>query len=237
MLKKVETKKRHVVEKETPVNYRVPENIPVIPRFRAIVADPPWTKNMTGSGGSYGAAINHYDLMSLERIKALPVSELSAEDAYLFLWVMNSNVDEGLEVMKDWGFRHITMFHWIKPKLGMGNHLRNASETCLVGVRGKIKPRCRTQINWLISYPTIHSEKPREFTSVVERLTEGPYLELFCRRRPASCEKWYCWGNETKGGADIFIPGYPVPKYSFENDNAGKEENNTGAEDSDKEEV
>ena len=68
----------------------------------------------------------------------------------------------------------------------------------------------------MIGYPTQHSEKPREFTSVVERLSDGPYLELFCRRRPASNEKWYCWGNETENGADIYIPDYPVPKYSFE---------------------
>ncbi len=207
--------KRHIIEREAPAECRVPENIPEIPKFRAIVADPPWTKNMTGSG-DYGAAINHYDLMSLERIKAMPVEKLAADDAYLFLWVMNSNIDQGLEVMQAWGFRYITMYHWIKPKMGMGNHLRNASESCLLGVRGRIKPQCRTQINWYIGYPTEHSEKPHEFTSVVERLTAGPYLELFCRKRPASHEKWYCWGNETEEGADIFIPGYPVPEYSFE---------------------
>ena len=146
----------------------------------------------------------------------MPVSSLAADDAHLYLWVTNSNIDEGLEVIKAWGFRYITMFHWIKPKMGVGNYFRNASETCLFAVRGKLPPKCRTQINWLISYPTIHSEKPREFISVVERISSGPYLELFCRRRPASREKWYCWGNETEGGADIFIPGYPVPKYSFE---------------------
>ena len=83
-------------------------------------------------------------------------------------------------------------------------------------MRGKLPPKFRSQINWLISYPTSHSQKPREVISIVERISPGPYLELFCRRRPASRENWHCWGNETEGGADIFIPGYPVPKYSFE---------------------
>ena len=83
-------------------------------------------------------------------------------------------------------------------------------------MRGKAPAKFKSQINWMIGYPTQHSEKPREFTSVVERLSDGPYLELFCRRRPASNEKWYCWGNETENGADIYIPDYPVPKYSFE---------------------
>ena len=206
---------KHIIERTAPVNYRVPENIPPTPRFRALLVDAPWVRNQAGHG-SRGGAIRHYDLMSLERIKNMPVSSLAADDAHLYLWVTNSNIDEGLEVIKAWGFRYITMFHWIKPKMGVGNYFRNASETCLFAVRGKLPPKCRTQINWLISYPTIHSEKPREFISVVERISSGPYLELFCRRRPASREKWYCWGNETEGGADIFIPGYPVPKYSFE---------------------
>lgn len=211
--------KKHEIERATPTNYRVPENIPELPKFSAIVGDPAWMKNQTSSGkGNYGGAINHYPLMSLDRIKAMPVANLAAEDAHLYLWVTNSNIDEGLEVVKAWGFRYITMFHWIKPKMGVGNYLRNASETCIFAVRGKLPPKCRTQINWLISYPTVHSEKPREFISIVERISPGPYLELFCRRRPASTEKWYCWGNETEGGADLYIPGYPVPKYSWEQD-------------------
>ena len=206
----------HKIERTAPVNYRVPENIPPSIKYHTILADPPWVRQQTGRGG-YGGAIKHYDLMSLERIKNMPVSSLAADDAHLYLWVTNSNIDEGLEVIKAWGFRYITMFHWIKPKMGVGNYFRNASETCLFAVRGKLPPKCRTQINWLISYPTAHSEKPREFISVVERISSGPYLELFCRRRPASHEKWYCWGNETEGGGDIFIPGYPLGKYSFEN--------------------
>jgi N6-adenosine-specific RNA methylase IME4 len=31
----------------------------------------------------------HYDLMTLERIKAMPVNALAEENAYLWLWVTN----------------------------------------------------------------------------------------------------------------------------------------------------
>ena len=206
---------KHNIEKKAPESWRTPESIPPVPKFRTIVADPPWQKNQS-AGGSYGGAIKYYDLMSLERVKDMPVASLADDNAHLYLWVTNSNIDEGLEVVKAWGFRYITMFHWIKPKLGVGNYLRNASETCVFAVRGKLQPKCRNQINWLIGYPTAHSEKPREFISIVERVSPGPYLELFCRKRPASTEHWYCWGNETERGADLFIPGYPVPTYSFE---------------------
>ena len=51
--------------------------------------------------------------------------------------------------------------------------------------------------------------------SIIERLygncTER--LELFARLRPSN-PNWYCWGNESAGGSDIYIPGYPVPEYS-----------------------
>lgn len=219
--------KKHIIEKAAKVEQCIPESIPTIPKFRTIVADPPWTHNQT-SGGGYGGAIKHYDLMTIDRIKQMPIAELADDNAHLYLWVTNSNMDEGLDVVKAWGFRYITMFHWIKPKLGVGNYLRNASETCIFAVRGKLPPKCRTQMNWLIDYPTLHSEKPRQFVSIVEKVSPGPYLELFCRKRPASAGDWYCWGNETADGADIYIPGYPVPKYSFEQDNCDAENKEGG---------
>ena len=209
-------RRKHIIETEAPSTYRIPENIPEVPKFRCIVADPPWRRNQSSGDGRYGGAINHYPLMSLERIKNMPVADLAADNAHLYLWVTNSNIDEGLEVIKAWGFRFITVFHWIKPKIGVGNYFRNASESVLFAVRGSLPPKCRTQINWMIDYPTEHSVKPRSFISIVEKVSPGPYLELFCRRRPASCEPWLCWGNETEGGADLFIQGYPVPKYSWE---------------------
>ena len=153
---------KHKIERTAPVNYRVPENIPPAIKYHTIVADPPWTKNQTSGDSRYGGAVNHYPLMKLDLIKKLPVSDLAADDAHLYLWVTNSNIDEGLEVIKAWGFHYITMFHWIKPKMGVGNYFRNASETCLFAVRGKLPPKFRSQINWLISYPTSHSQKPRE---------------------------------------------------------------------------
>lgn len=212
---------KHKIEKEAPKDYRIPENIPGIPKFKCIYADPAWNKNQ---GGNWGA-LQHYDLMSLERIKQMPVAELADDNAHLWLWVTNSNIDEGLEVIKAWGFTYRTMFHWIKPRMGLGTYLRNASETCLFATRGKAPVKFKSQINWQIGYPTPnHSEKPRSFISIIERVSPAPYCELFCRKRPASSEKWYCWGNETEGGSDFYIPGYPVPKYSFEKGDDEKEE-------------
>ena len=204
--------RKYKIEREAPKNYRIPENIPTLPKFRTIVADPPWEKNQTGK---YGAG-NYYDLMTLDRIKAMPVSELADENAHLWLWVLNGNVDEGLEVIKAWGFTYRGMFHWLKPRMGLGQYLRNASESCLFATRGKAPVKTRNQMNWAWLPNGTHSEKPRELISTFERVSYGPYLELFCRKRPASTERWWCYGKETEGGSDIFIPGFPVDEYSFE---------------------
>ena len=210
---------KHQIERKVPDGYPVPRNIPTPPKFRTIVADPPWSKNQ---GGKYGA-INHYSLMSLDRIKDMPVAELADENAHLWLWVTNGNIDEGLEVIKAWGFTYRSMFLWIKPRMGLGTYLRNSSEVCLFATRGKAPVMFKGQMNWaLMPVTRVHSEKPREMISIIERVSPGPYCELFCRKRPASSERWWVWGNEVgaseyqKAGADFFIPGYPVPKYSFD---------------------
>lgn len=216
---------KHKIERAAPAVCRVPENIPEIPKFRCIVADPPWTKNQSSAGG-YGGALGHYDLMSLDRIKNMPVKDLADENAHLWLWATGSNIDDALAVVKAWGFVYKNIYAWAKPRCGCGRWLRNAVEICIFAVRGNLQSECHNQINWFIGYPTIHSEKPREIISAIERVSLGPRLELFCRKRPASSEKWYCWGNEVQAshyepaGADIFIPGYPVPKYSFEHNAA-----------------
>ena len=91
---------KHKIEKTAPTECRVPENIPATPKFRTIVADPPWEFSQKGNYG----AIQHYDLMSLERIKEMPVSDLAEDNAFLWLWITNGNIQEGLEVIKAWGF-------------------------------------------------------------------------------------------------------------------------------------
>lgn len=178
--------------------------------FNVVYADPPWAINQTGA---YGAS-KHYDLMPLERIKALPVSELTAENAALFLWVTNGLLQEGLDVLKAWGFTYRSPFYWVKAQIGLGQYLRNSSETLLMGTKGKMPVAFKAQQNWAFMPRQEHSHKPEEMYAIMERLYPNcDYLELFARKRPSNPD-WYIWGNEAEGGSDIFVPGYPVPAYS-----------------------
>lgn len=175
---------------------------PVPPRYRTILADPPWEVQQRGGRG----AIQHYALMSLDLIKAMPVADLAADDAHLWLWVTNATLRDGYDVMAAWGFTPRSPLTWCKPRLGLGNYLRNSTEHLLLGTRGDAPVRFRAQPTWLFAPVQDHSHKPEEVYGVIERLSDGPYLELFARRPRHG---WHVWGNQID--SHITIPGYPVP--------------------------
>jgi len=170
--------------------------------YRTIMADPPWDIHQYGNYG----AIHHYNLMTLEQIKAMPVADLCEPDAHCWLWVTNNTLRAGYDVLEAWGFTPKSIFTWIKPRMGLGNYLRNATEHVLFGTRGKAPILFKAQPNWLFAPRLDHSHKPEEQYAIIERCSPGPYLELFARRNQPG---WDAWGNEIE--SDIDIPGYPVP--------------------------
>lgn len=175
-------------------------------KYSTILADPPWSRNQKGHYG----AIQHYDLMPLDRIKAMPIKDLVEDNAHLYLWCPNGLLRDALEVIEAWGFTYRCMLVWIKPKMGLGHYARTAHESLMMATRGKAPVKCHSQPSWMFApYQPPHSHKPEEQYAVIERLSHPPYLELFARRRQPG---WDCWGNEID--SDIVIPGYLVPKYS-----------------------
>lgn len=86
-------------------------------KFNIVVADPPWSfsDKLEQSEVARGAAAN-YSTMTIAKIKQMPVKDISAEDAILALWVPSSLLQEGLDVMKAWGFNHKQTYIWVKTK-------------------------------------------------------------------------------------------------------------------------
>lgn len=174
-------------------------------KFAVIYADPPWDIQQKGARG----AALHYDLMTLERIKQMPVADLAADNATLLLWTTNAALPAALEVMTAWGFEYKTNAVWDKYFMGLGNYFRGSHEILLHGVRGKAPFKFRGQRSTLLFPRQDHSHKPEEMIPLIERVLDGPYLEIFARRRPNSLSDWSVWGAEIE--SDISIPGYPVP--------------------------
>ena len=173
--------------------------------FATILVDPPWPLQ----GGE-----KHYRTMSLARITALPVGSLAARDAHLWLWTTNALLPKAYEVAEAWGFTVRSPLTWVKFRLGLGGRyqLRNATEQLLFCTRGRAPLGSRSQPTWFNAPVQEHSRKPAEQFAIIERVSPGPYLELFARRRPESNQPWAVWGDEVD--SDIRIPGFAVPRYS-----------------------
>lgn len=190
-------------------------------RYAVIYADPPWSfevwavpmKPITGSHGGRSAA-DHYDTMTLDQLKAMPVSDLAADDCALFMWIVWPSLPDALELGKAWGFEYKTLgFDWLKQTpsgagwhMGMGYWTRANSEACLLFTRGTPKRRSAgvrqliAEDGTLPMFPPpvvapvgVHSAKPYAAYERIMALLDGPYLELFAR---VKYEGWDVWGNE-----------------------------------------
>ena len=179
-------------------------------RFGCIMADPPWD---ILQGGRLGA-IRHYDLMPLDQVKRMgeAIDALAEPDAHLWLWVTNGTLRAGYDVMEAWGFTPRSPLTWIKPRFGLGNYLRNATEHVLLGTRGKAPVQFKAQPTWAYWPLLEHSVKPDEIYSVIDRVSgrDTKKLELFARRRPPA-PNWSVWGNEIESDVSLAPWGYPVP--------------------------
>lgn len=85
-----------------------------------------------------------------------------------------------------------------KLHFGMGHYTRNSHETCIIAARGKTKELIRDRsIRSVFFAPTgEHSEKPRLFYEIVERISTTPRIELFARTRRMG---WTSHGLELDG--------------------------------------
>jgi N6-adenosine-specific RNA methylase IME4/ParB-like chromosome segregation protein Spo0J len=159
---------------------------PPLPKgpFRVIVADPPW---------HYDACQLPYPTMSLSAIKSLPVGEIAADDAILWLWTTNTHLRVSFEVVEAWGFEYKTLLTWVKDRFGTGDWLRGQTEHCLFAIRGKPVFLGGKQATVLDACRRDHSQKPEEFFELVENLCPGGKLELFARRARIG---WVAFGNQ-----------------------------------------
>jgi len=177
-------------------------------RFGAILADPPWQfQNKTGKVAPEHRRLSRYATLTLDDIKQLPVAQVAADVAHLYLWVPNALLPEGLAVMQAWGFRYKSNLVWHKVRKdggsdgrGVGFYFRNVTELVLFGVRGRNARTLaagRRQVNYLSSRKREHSRKPDELYPLIEACSPGPYLELFARGVRAG---WTAWGDQAEKG-------------------------------------
>ncbi len=145
--------------------------------------------------------------MTLEDIKALPVSEIAAEQSHLYLWVTNPFISEGLEVCDAWGFEYKTLLTWVKtykdgtPVMGMGYYFRGCTEHIIFGVKGKKKILNKNTKNMFQERTGRHSQKPASVRDLIVTCSgDVSRVELFAREENAG---WDTWGNEVHSSIEL----------------------------------
>lgn len=172
--------------------------------FKTIMADPPWRfQNRTGKVAPEHRRLDRYSTLGLDDICALPVADVAARNAHLYLWVPNALLPEGMRVMEEWGFRYVSNIVWAKRRKdggpdgrGVGFYFRNVTELILFGVRGSMRTLApaRSQVNMLETRKREHSRKPDEQYALIQSCSPGPYLEMFARQAQPG---WTAWGDES----------------------------------------
>lgn len=187
--------------------------------FSTVLADPPWRfQNRTGKVAPEHRRLDRYSTLDLEAICDLPVSEIVAANAHLYLWVPNALLPDGMRVLDAWGFRYVSNIVWAKRRKdggpdgrGVGFYFRNVTELILFGVKGSMRTLspARRQVNMIETRKREHSRKPDEQYALIESCSPGPYLEMFARKVMPG---WTAWGDES--GSDSISRGKIHKGYS-----------------------
>jgi N6-adenosine-specific RNA methylase IME4 len=151
--------------------------------------------------------------MSNEDIAAMPIKDIAADDAVLFLWSTSAHLAEAMKVIDAWGFTYKSQLIWNKGNIGWGYYFRGQHELLLLATRGSPgTPPASARFPSVLNSPRCeHSQKPDEVYTMIEKMyPDLPKLELFARgaKRPG----WASWGNEvTRDYNPKILKRYFVP--------------------------
>ena len=170
-------------------------------KHEILYADPPWPDKpgrMTPSGIAVTSGRDHYQTMTWEQLRAMPVTDWAAPDALLFLWVPGRYIKKAIGVGEAWGFRYVTVaFVWYKERPHFAPYTMSQCEFVLLMRRGRIPhPRgIRNARQIWIEKPREHSRKPDGIRDTIDAMFPTQRkIELFARTRTPG---WDAHGDQT----------------------------------------
>lgn len=127
------------------------------PPYQTIVADPPWTYDEGWQGWGGGRRALPYSAMSVDQIAAMPVHDLAAPGAHLYLWTTNRYLADALGIAQVWGFDYSATLVWCKTPNGKGTGGRFATTTEFI----------------IHAAAPVHSPPTRRFDEVARQIREA----------------------------------------------------------------
>lgn len=187
-------------------------------KFSLIYADPPWRFDVwSEETGLEKCPDRHYPTMSIEEICELPVGDIVAETALLFLWITVPRLMRAADIFRAWGrvididpeygvirqpWTYVSNYAWDKANFGPGRWNRNCHEHLLIARIGDVPAPLPADRERSLhrEAATEHSAKPDYFAALIEgQYPQLQKIELF-RRGPAR-PGWAAWGNQATGAA------------------------------------
>ncbi|HVJ44641.1 MAG TPA: MT-A70 family methyltransferase [Dongiaceae bacterium] len=168
--------------------------------FDLVMIDIPWSfETWSDAGKREKSPESHYETMTLDEIRSLPVMDLFGRDGLLWAWATHPMIDQQIDMVKRWGFKFVTTGVWVKRTrtgklaFGTGYRLRCASEPFIIATTGS--PVTSRSIRTVIEGPIRdHSRKPDEAYREAEKMMPNARrADVFARQRRSG---WAAFGNE-----------------------------------------
>ena len=196
-------------------------------KYQVIYADPPWKtsyakelKNNVSGTKSMDTKLP-YQTMTDKEIMALPIAELTDNDAILFLWLIDSRIPIVKELMNGWGFEYITVgFVWHKKatttsgeNASLTPYTRKSTEFCFIGRKGGCLVKNHSCPQFINEAKREHSRKPDIVRTYITKMCgDLPRIELFARQK---VQGWDTWGNEVPKETQMLLQSndesHPTP--------------------------
>ena len=136
-----------------------------------------------------------YRTLTIQELAALPIPDLLAPAAHVWLWTTNAMIPHAYALISAWGLHPLAPVTWIKPS-GFGAWFAHTTEHMIMAYASRcIFPLARYRpTHFYATRPRRHSRKPAAAYDLIESISPGPRLELFAR--PPYRPGWAVWGNE-----------------------------------------
>jgi N6-adenosine-specific RNA methylase IME4 len=151
--------------------------------FATIMADPPWAR----SDGDAPVKPNtrkpgeesRFPTMKWHEIAAMPVESVAADRAHLWMWSLNTTMEQAYRIVRAWGFVPKGLVTWKKSGGLTGRRMYFWSRS--------------EQLMFEWPRPGRWAKKPDGSYELIEHVSIGPRLELFARTQR---DGWTTWGDE-----------------------------------------
>lgn len=140
-------------------------------KFACVYVDPPWLETPEENEQFVGA------------LAAIPVELAVEENAHIHLWARDISLFAAKQALENWGFVFQGCLLCLSPEGKAGEHWVEAHEYLLLGVRGELPLMERTLNSWMRAPREPNGSPSERVRKIVERVSPGPYLELFGRKK------------------------------------------------------